>query len=235
MKNKYDNNHCVFHLSMIISIILSVFLHIFFVIFLINKVFFCIKIDQGTIKQNRNIIKLLPMNYINTTVVLQTECFSEILKNTTHAQLLPPNIGKTHKIVKNFNNVSNSVNNNFNTIDKNNIINVENHEFYKTNSIECNKDHNTSDINPNIIKYFHPKYPDSARSLGIEGELKIMYNINIMGKIEKIQILSSIPSGVFEENVKLAMRRWIYEKNKPIKNLIIVFKFSLNEIQLSVN
>lgn len=60
-----------------------------------------------------------------------------------------------------------------------------------------------------------------------------MYNINNIEKVQKIRILSAIPAGVFEENVKLAMRRWVYEKEKPKQNLTISFKFSFNTIQLA--
>lgn len=236
MINKYYNNHRTLCLLMIMSITTSIFLHVFFIIFLIDTTFFYVKIDCSNIKQSHNIIKLLPMNYANTESVLQKECLSTILEIATHGKILQSDTHKAHKIVENFGNISDSVGDCVDIIDKHrSSSNVDNREFYRTNSTEYGANHGKSIITPNIIKYFHPKYPDSAKLLGIEGELKVMYNVNVMGRIEKIRILSSMPSGVFENNVKLAMRRWIYAKNKPIENLTVVFRFSLNKIQSSVN
>lgn len=90
-------------------------------------------------------------------------------------------------------------------------------------------------IIPRIVNCIYPEYPKNARALGIEGTLVVIYNISNLGKIENIRILSAIPVGIFEKNVRSAMRRWMYETDKPRKDLIITFKFRLKSVEIFDN
>ncbi|WP_395480146.1 TonB family protein [Candidatus Curculioniphilus buchneri] len=98
-----------------------------------------------------------------------------------------------------------------------------------THAHTCTSDNITKKINlmPKIISRINPIYPSWAKALGLEGLVKIMFDINAEGRIENIRILSSQPKNTFEKNIRLAMRTWKYEPGKITKNLTINFKFYL--------
>lgn len=79
-----------------------------------------------------------------------------------------------------------------------------------------------------IIHRMYPEYPSRAKTLGIEGDVSVMYDINNSGKVKNIRILSAHPVGVFEKNVRAAMRLWTYKVNMSKKDLIVTFKFCFN-------
>lgn len=85
---------------------------------------------------------------------------------------------------------------------------------------------------PCIIYRVYPEYPNRAKALGIEGKLIVMYDVNNMGRVENIRILSAIPVGMFENSVRSAMRRWIYESNKSRRGLTIIFKFYFSSVEI---
>lgn len=88
---------------------------------------------------------------------------------------------------------------------------------------------------PNVINRVYPEYPVYAKALGIEGKLTVVYNVNNLGRIENIRILSAVPVGVFEKNVLFAMRFWRYESNQSKKDLSIIFKFCLNNSNIEIS
>lgn len=234
------NKYCVIRYKsttlIVIFFTLSCFLHIFFIFFIMYKVFFYTKTNLFSEKKNYKTITLVPLNYTYSKNILVKKNFSETSKITEYKRDSNLNsYNKTHKVLKNSKISANSNNNTRKSI-KNDIFNNKNHTISSDESINLvNEANNKKDFIPEIIRYFHPKYPNTAKLLGIEGEVSVIYNINAMGKIEKIKILPTISSGIFEESIRLAMRQWIYKKNQPQKNLIIVFKFSLNKIQVTTN
>lgn len=230
MINKYYSIYYTSIKSIIVFIVLSFFLHIFFIIFIIYNISFSTKTYTNLIKKDRKIITLLPLNYENTEKILPREYSLKTSKIVQYKQTLKSNVYKPNKILENIKETSKFINNDRKLNTNSNLKNTT-HILSQANSTTItNTANKISDENPRIIKYFHPKYPNAARLFGIEGELNVMYDINVMGKIENVRILSSVPSGAFEENTKLAMRRWMYEKNKPKKNLTVCFKFSLNSL-----
>jgi len=54
-------------------------------------------------------------------------------------------------------------------------------------------------------------YPKKARSKGVEGYVVLSLLISATGEIEKVQVLESQPSGVFEEAAREAVRNWQFE------------------------
>ncbi|URJ28332.1 TonB family protein [Candidatus Blochmannia vicinus (nom. nud.)] len=138
------------------------------------------------------------------------------LKTITHP--------KQQQIVNNSKNILDS-NKNFLVAEKNNIDLSE----ITKNSISSFKiDHNQSYVSSCVIDRIYPEYPNKAKILGIEGIVTVQYNVNIAGRVDNIRVLSAVPTGIFEESIRSAMRRWVYESNKPEKDLMITFKFFLN-------
>lgn len=79
---------------------------------------------------------------------------------------------------------------------------------------------------PNALRLGKPMYPPRAQSLGIEGTVKVRFDINEDGRVENIEIISAKPRNYFEKDVRSAMRHWRYEKIAyKGKEVIIDFKF----------
>ncbi|MDT8450782.1 MAG: energy transducer TonB [Wenzhouxiangellaceae bacterium] len=55
------------------------------------------------------------------------------------------------------------------------------------------------------------EYPKSARSKGVEGYVVLSLLISATGEIEKVQVLESRPSGVFEDAALQGVRNWRFE------------------------
>ncbi|URJ32471.1 TonB family protein [Blochmannia endosymbiont of Camponotus sp.] len=105
-----------------------------------------------------------------------------------------------------------------------------------THSVHLSKKpHDRPHISSCIINRVYPEYPNRARILNIEGKIIVQYDVNTKGKVDNICILSAVPPGIFEESIRSAMRRWVYESNKPEKKLIIIFKFCLNSVKMFGN
>jgi protein TonB len=54
-------------------------------------------------------------------------------------------------------------------------------------------------------------YPKTARSKGVEGYVVLSLLISATGEIEKVQVLESSPSGVFEDAALQGVRNWRFE------------------------
>jgi len=54
-------------------------------------------------------------------------------------------------------------------------------------------------------------YPKTARSKGVEGYVVLSLLISATGEIEKVQVLESSPSGVFEDAALQGVRSWRFE------------------------
>jgi len=94
------------------------------------------------------------------------------------------------------------------------------------------KHHDRPYISSCAINRVYPEYPNRAKILNVEGKVIVQYDVNARGKIDNMCILSAVPPGMFEESIRSAMRRWVYESNKPEKKLIITFKFCLNSVKI---
>jgi protein TonB len=76
-------------------------------------------------------------------------------------------------------------------------------------------------------------YPKRARSKGITGFVKFNLLINPLGQVEKIKILESIPSGVFDQVALNNIRGWKFDaamyQGKPVKGWFEqTIRFDLN-------
>ncbi len=55
-----------------------------------------------------------------------------------------------------------------------------------------------------------PKYPKDAWDNNIKGYVKLKFFATTAGDVEKIEILESVPKGVFDEASVNALKRWKY-------------------------
>ena len=56
----------------------------------------------------------------------------------------------------------------------------------------------------------HPEYPLRARQDGIEGSVRVRFDVDPRGKVQNVRITSSTPRGVFDRAVLKAVKRWRY-------------------------
>lgn len=71
-------------------------------------------------------------------------------------------------------------------------------------------------------------YPNRARSLGVEGRVRVQFDISRSGTLLNIRILSENPVGVFTESVLKDMSRWRYQTSSDVKNQVVNIVFKLD-------
>lgn len=55
-----------------------------------------------------------------------------------------------------------------------------------------------------------PLYPEAARAQGIEGWVRLRYDIASDGRVENLRVLESSPPGVFDAAAMAAVAQWRY-------------------------
>ncbi len=88
----------------------------------------------------------------------------------------------------------------------------------------------SANLGPRPINRTEPAYPERARALGIEGTVKIQFDVNNDGLLENVQVISATPRNVFEREIRQVTRRWRYESGKPGKNLVVTIQFKLTGV-----
>lgn len=81
--------------------------------------------------------------------------------------------------------------------------------------------------NAKALKQFKPPYPDRARSMNVEGEVKVRFDVDNSGRVTNVRILSETPPNIFTREVKRTMNRWRYETNKSTANMEITIQFRI--------
>jgi TonB family protein len=60
------------------------------------------------------------------------------------------------------------------------------------------------------IERVNPKYPLAAAEKGIEGFVRMAFDIDKQGRVDNIHVLKSLPEGVFDDSATRALEQWIY-------------------------
>nr|WP_244861213.1 TonB family protein [Pectobacterium punjabense] len=71
-------------------------------------------------------------------------------------------------------------------------------------------------------------YPARAKALGVEGKVRVKFDITGSGTVTNVQILSETPDGVFGDDVVKDMARWRYRTEAPVDNQVVSIVFKLN-------
>ncbi|MDO7246191.1 TonB family protein [Acinetobacter pittii] len=71
-------------------------------------------------------------------------------------------------------------------------------------------------------------YPTRARSLGVEGRVRMQFDITSSGTVTNIRVVSETPAGVFTDSVVKDMARWHYQTTGEVKNQIVNIVFKLD-------
>ena len=56
-----------------------------------------------------------------------------------------------------------------------------------------------------------PKYPMDAARKGIEGWVQLSFDVNKVGEVINVEVISSEPKRVFEKSAKRALSKWKYQ------------------------
>lgn len=73
-----------------------------------------------------------------------------------------------------------------------------------------------------------PTFPDTARALGLEGYVRVEYDVDLDGEVQNLAIVESIPRGAFDDSVKNALASWRYSAGTgPGRRASREFRFRL--------
>jgi len=67
-----------------------------------------------------------------------------------------------------------------------------------------------------LISGAGPVYPASAREQGIEGAVRVRYDVNVDGEVVDAQVISSTPPEIFDAAALQAVASWQF--NAPLVN-----------------
>jgi len=80
------------------------------------------------------------------------------------------------------------------------------------------------------VKALHRRvnYPQRAKSLGVEGRVRIKFDITSSGTVTNVRVLSETPVGVFASAIDKDIARWRYQTQGEVKDQVVSIVFKLN-------
>ncbi|MEJ5174820.1 TonB family protein [Erwinia sp. MYb416] len=80
------------------------------------------------------------------------------------------------------------------------------------------------------VKALHRRvnYPQRAKAMGVEGRVRVKFNITASGTITDVRILSETPTGVFAAAIAKDMSRWRYQTQAEVNDQTVTIFFKLN-------
>ncbi|WJM85263.1 TonB family protein [Dickeya chrysanthemi] len=71
-------------------------------------------------------------------------------------------------------------------------------------------------------------YPVRARSMGMEGQVRLRFDVTASGTVTNIRVLAENPDGMFSSDVLKDMARWRYQAGSPAVDQTVSVIFRLN-------
>ncbi|MBT0723012.1 energy transducer TonB [Rosenbergiella sp. S61] len=83
-----------------------------------------------------------------------------------------------------------------------------------------------SEGKPQRLATVNPAYPARALALHVEGRVRVKFDVDNNGAVDNIEIVSADPRGMFEREVRQAIKRWRYAPGRPAQGQTynIIFK-----------
>lgn len=81
---------------------------------------------------------------------------------------------------------------------------------------------------PQAISRREPEYPARALALHVEGRVNVSFDVDGEGRVDNVRIVSADPAGVFEREVKRAVRRWRYQAGRPGQDVRVTVYFRID-------
>ncbi|WP_438288170.1 TonB family protein [Edwardsiella tarda] len=81
---------------------------------------------------------------------------------------------------------------------------------------------------PQAISRREPEYPARALALHVEGRVNVSFDVDGEGRVDNVRIVSADPAGVFEREVKRAVRRWRYQAGRPGHDVRVTVYFRID-------
>jgi len=80
------------------------------------------------------------------------------------------------------------------------------------------------------VKALHRRvnYPQRAKSLGVEGRVRIQFDITSSGTVTNVRVLSETPRGVFASAIDKDIARWRYQTQGEVKDQVVSIVFKLD-------
>lgn len=63
---------------------------------------------------------------------------------------------------------------------------------------------------PQWLVRIEPKYPADAAKNNVQGHVKLQFVLTAQGEVSNIQVMESVPAGVFDAEAVRALQRWKY-------------------------
>ena len=80
------------------------------------------------------------------------------------------------------------------------------------------------------VKALHRRvnYPQRAKSLGVEGRVRIQFDITSSGTVTNVRVLSETPRGVFASAINKDIARWRYQTQGEVNDQVVSIVFKLD-------
>ena len=77
------------------------------------------------------------------------------------------------------------------------------------------------------IEIVQPRYPREAALNGVEGSVKIKFDLNTLGTPKNIRVLKSEPEGVFDEDALKAIAQWKFKTAGGQQDMVYTMEFKM--------
>lgn len=81
---------------------------------------------------------------------------------------------------------------------------------------------------PRALSRNSPTYPQRARALRLDGNVRVQFDVEPDGSVTNINVLEGKNSNLFAREVKMAVKKWRYESGKPARGMTVNVIFKLN-------